>query len=306
MSVQSTELKVPAEFCAGTASNMGEACKLIAENFGNKPLLCHAPAVVSSCGVSVSTIQNWLLSAAPRAPGYGMIRDGQEIPMGDISDTRRIRKVPVSGIPSASKINARLEEGYTLILTNPEIWCPDLNNFTAAFAGRFNAEASTTCIVSPPNSAAFPEHVDPEHVMVLQLAGRKRWEVRTAESESSLSLIISPGQILYLPPSMPHRVTGVDVGSAHLTIGLKFESLAVAVSRYVRESVMSQIPYAEEFSAAELKSAILDLASQLQDRALNDNWQEGAECPKASSKSGVTGGTTGASLMRILKLAEDA
>lgn len=77
---------------------------------------------------------------------------------------------------------------------------------------------------SPPKAAGFGWHWDPLDLFIVQISGRKRWQVlpqgSTDESQLLIDVILEPGQVLYLPQNCRHNVIlADDEPSIHLAIG---------------------------------------------------------------------------------------
>lgn len=104
--------------------------------------------------------------------------------------------------------------------------------------------------ISPPESAAFPTHYDDHDVIVVQLVGRKDWELyerppcvpsfpnpRVAPAVAPEKLEASPsarmelerGSAMYVPRGTPHSVRTTNSQSFHLTIGLEAVTQADAL-----------------------------------------------------------------------------
>ncbi|MFP3907386.1 MAG: JmjC domain-containing protein [Acidimicrobiales bacterium] len=70
---------------------------------------------------------------------------------------------------------------------------------------------------------AFPTHADADHVVIVQVAGEKHWEVFGQErGDTTLrwSGIVRAGEVLFVPRGCFHRVRGTDQPSLHLRFGL--------------------------------------------------------------------------------------
>ncbi|MDZ7679678.1 MAG: cupin domain-containing protein [Acidimicrobiales bacterium] len=70
---------------------------------------------------------------------------------------------------------------------------------------------------------AFPTHADADHVVVVQVAGEKHWEVfghDRGDSRVRWSGTVRSGEVLFVPRGCYHRVRGTDQPSLHLRFGL--------------------------------------------------------------------------------------
>lgn len=86
--------------------------------------------------------------------------------------------------------------------------------------------------ITPPNSQALPPHVDPDDLFVLQLEGRKHWNVygwdpfwqngsRSQPPSPALQVELSPGDLLYVPQHWIHAAGAGTEFSFALTMGFR-------------------------------------------------------------------------------------
>jgi ribosomal protein L16 Arg81 hydroxylase len=149
------------------------------------------------------------------------------------------------------------DEGATVVLHRLERALPGLDRFSRGLAEIFRATCSSNVYLTPPSQWAFPVHWDCHEVLVVQLAGRKRWSVhspvvrhplegvhdsrayRFRAGRPILQACLEPGDVLYIPRGFPHRARCDDQHSTHLTIGVSLptwhdllrRSLATLASR---------------------------------------------------------------------------
>jgi mannose-6-phosphate isomerase-like protein (cupin superfamily) len=209
--------------------------------------------------ITANRIQDWIEQAQPRLPGFGMIRHGEEVAPERISRTAVIRGRPVAGLPDAAAIALRLSSGHTLVLSAPDAWSPEVDEFADQLRRAFGAEPLITCVASPPNEWAFRRHEDPEDVLIFRLAGTKRWSIG-GEDETATDVVMHPGDVLYLPPNVPHQVFGTDLGSIAMTVGLAFEALPVRAARIVA-AMLEDVPKTDRWTDEDLAGAINRLGS---------------------------------------------
>jgi ribosomal protein L16 Arg81 hydroxylase len=93
--------------------------------------------------------------------------------------------------------------------------------------------------LSPPDSQGFKLHWDTHDVLVLQIAGSKRWHIYDSplglpheehmrelkswipRAKKDTELVLRPGSVLYLPRGYIHGAEAEDDHSLHITIGLR-------------------------------------------------------------------------------------
>jgi hypothetical protein len=109
-----------------------------------------------------------------------------------------------------------------------------LGRFVEDLEHLFGFLVSVNCYLSRDRATGFGSHWDDHHVLVLQVRGRKLWEVFQPTQLSPLrpfvtddaagapvwSGVLSPGQALVIPQGWAHRVVGLDELSVHYTVAL--------------------------------------------------------------------------------------
>jgi ribosomal protein L16 Arg81 hydroxylase len=113
--------------------------------------------------------------------------------------------------------------------------------FCHRLAGDLRAYVQANIYLTPPHSRAVPPHSDAHHIFVLQISGAKTWRLyrRTAdvslmdpavagdgcgedfaELEPTQSLILRPGDLLYVPHGLVHAAATSETASLHVTLGV--------------------------------------------------------------------------------------
>jgi len=135
-------------------------------------------------------------------------------------------------------------QGRTIVL--PQLHYADgkLFAFCLALEREFGARVQTNIYLTPRESTGFGIHYDDHDVMVLQVSGRKKWEIygrgshlpyrgekfdRRRDSPGDLveEFVLEPGQSLYLPRGLMHRAQTVsDEPSLHITVGILVQTWA--------------------------------------------------------------------------------
>lgn len=140
------------------------------------------------------------------------------------------------------KVANLFSEGATIVLQAlHRTWSP-LIDFAAGLGEELGHPVQVNAYVTPPDGQGFGAHYDVHDVFVLQLAGAKRWTVhapvhpdplrgqqwdehaaaitRRARERPTISTVLRPGDVMYLPRGWLHSATAGDEVSAHLTVGV--------------------------------------------------------------------------------------
>ncbi|MFC4161894.1 cupin domain-containing protein [Chitinimonas lacunae] len=140
------------------------------------------------------------------------------------------------GFVDKARMLAQHEDGATIILRSIEQWSPPLNRLRIMAEQFFGFESQINAYLTPPSEKSTPPHWDTHDLVVLQIAGRKRW--RLFEGRRSLPLgeerfrigvdyvspdyeevVLEAGDTLYLPRGVIHEPVA-DTYSIHLSIGI--------------------------------------------------------------------------------------
>ncbi|MFL6236707.1 MAG: JmjC domain-containing protein [Thermoanaerobaculia bacterium] len=157
------------------------------------------------------------------------------------SSHRESKLLTASGISKDRLYDAYLS-GDTIRLIGAEKFWPPLALLLASLQETFNARWGTNVFLTPPESQAFSLHFDTVDVLVLQIAGSKRWRIweptyefpmdfplselhtkRIMEKdEGKLTLredfLLEAGDFFYMPRGYYHKAVAADDLSLHLTL----------------------------------------------------------------------------------------
>ena len=133
-------------------------------------------------------------------------------------------------------LQQHLAQGAACVLEGVDILEPEINALAAALD---RAHAATFCnatvFFSQRGHEAYRGHVDTDDVLVIHLAGEKRWRLyrsqaprRTTLSDLSdaqmgpleTEILMRPGDVLFLRSFTPHKVETVSECSLHLSFDL--------------------------------------------------------------------------------------
>ena len=155
---------------------------------------------------------------------------------GDITKALRViqhgredhlyRWSPIGSAPTLEQCYARYRQGATLSLTHIHHRWPPLGRLCQRLADLLSAGCQTNVYLTPPMAQGLGRHADSHDVLVLQVAGTKRWRVgREVVGEPTADDVLdefdlAAGDLLYLPRGVVHEAMSLDDTSFHLTIGI--------------------------------------------------------------------------------------
>ena len=183
-----------------------------------------------------------------RQPFFRVVRDGSTL--GDTTRSGVAGGRRISDLADADRLREHYADGATLALQALHRLHPPLMRFCRELAIELGLPTQANAYVTPPGSRGFAPHHDTHDVFVLQVDGTKHWHVYTPVlplplpsqpssdlvgadgrllpegTEPVLSVVLGPGDALYVPRGFPHAAETGDDRSLHLTIGV------LGVTRY--------------------------------------------------------------------------
>jgi Cupin superfamily protein len=172
-----------------------------------------------------------------RYPAITLAKDGSYYPPQAYTTDVTLGRMTYSGVPDVNKISLEYGKGATVLLHGlHRTWVP-LSSLCIRLEEALDYSVHTNVYITPGEASGFPPHYDTHEVLVLQIAGRKRWLI----DEPSLKLPHSSqrfksegftpgprlmevelvaGDALYLPRGYVHSTTTSEHHSAHVTLGI--------------------------------------------------------------------------------------
>jgi lysine-specific demethylase/histidyl-hydroxylase NO66 len=182
---------------------------------------------------SLGDLDDLLGGTCLRGPYLHITEKGRPVDPAIYKKTIEVAGFPLPEVPDLDAVYGLFAAGSSLFLKHLEHLLPKTRLFAADLALDLGHPIDVQGFVTPPGNSALRIHYDDQHLLILQLAGAKRWRIfenvtwapvgdKVFDSEDGLSLAIAPhlrpGDFLYLPPGCPHVAWCDDLLSAHLTI----------------------------------------------------------------------------------------
>jgi hypothetical protein len=186
--------------------------------------------------LSEADVERLVCSTAIRYPGFRLVRDGSQIPVGAYTSEVSWRP-PFTGTADVPRVVAEWEAGATIVLQALHVnWHP-LAVFCRLLEDALGCGVQANSYSTPSGSQGFGVHHDTHDVLVLQVAGEKRWKLNDPLLELPLKhqrysrslgdsgppthdLVLRAGDTLYLPRGWLHEAETSQTDSLHLTIGI--------------------------------------------------------------------------------------
>ena len=186
--------------------------------------------------LSEADVERLVCSTAIRYPGFRLVREGSQIPVGAYTSEVSWRP-PFTGTADVPRVVAEWEAGATIVLQALHVnWHP-LAVFCRLLEDALGRGVQANSYSTSSGSQGFDGHHDTHDVLVLQVAGEKRWKLydpllelplKHQRYSSSLGdsgaptddFVLRAGDTLYLPRGWLHEAETSATDSLHLTIGI--------------------------------------------------------------------------------------
>ena len=165
-----------------------------------------------------------------------MVQEGRQIALGDYASDFSWRP-PFTGTADVPAVLGQWEAGATIVLQALHVNWQPLAVFCRALEEALGYAVQANAYYTPRGSQGFAVHHDSHDVLILQVAGEKRWLLYDPllelplkhqrytrdlgdEGEPGDDLVLQAGDTLYLPRGWLHQAETSDSDSLHLTIGI--------------------------------------------------------------------------------------
>jgi ribosomal protein L16 Arg81 hydroxylase len=231
------------------ARYIGDPSTFLAEYWGKKIL--HRPSsdhAALDALITVADVDRLISSTLPHYPDVNLVKDGMQIEPAQFSHAPDPRRGGARVI-DAARVFEYFHGGATIQMQGIHFRHPPLADFCRQLEIELTVPVQANMYITPPHSRGLGLHDDKHDVLVLQVAGTKRWEVfdpvppgtdlddPANEPPLQLDTELAQGDVLYVPRGVPHRVESTTATSIHLTIGFLTPSWADVVSTVVDRTI---------------------------------------------------------------------
>lgn len=156
------------------------------------------------------------------------------------------------------KVLYYLDNGYSIVSQglqrNYQPIQDIVNDFNSIY---YPSKCQVNSYMTPPNSIGLDEHYDNHDVFIYQVYGKKRWDITEIQKNTELvefndffrtipfdsdyrngevSVVLNPGDLLYIPRGFLHKPYTENSGSFHLTIGINHVNLFMVLVNFLCEA----------------------------------------------------------------------
>lgn len=214
-----------------------------AEYWGRKAL--HIPGTPEKLATIMSwDILTWLLNqTALWSPNtLKLMMDAEPVPPRDYCRTGPTREGPSGYVVDLAQVRSWLRRGASLVLNRIDTLTPALRQMAAGLSHETCGPIQSNLYCSWRAHQAFPLHFDTHDVFALHVAGEKTWRMYQRYIEApvrhprftdldlsfhkqhrgalSQTVVLRPGDVLYVPRGLYHEAMATSVGTIHLSTAI--------------------------------------------------------------------------------------
>lgn len=229
--------------------------------------------------LSVADVERLVSSPGLRHPGFRMAKANTELSPGAYTREIAWRPTPFTGAADVPRVVDQWERGATIVLQGLHHTWPALATYCRSLEAILGHPTQVNAYYTPRDSQGLAVHHDTHDVLVLQVAGEKRWLIyepafelplkhqryRTTMGEPGevvLDLTLRAGDTLYLPRGWLHEALTSASDSLHLTVGVNVytwvDAFKAALARCERELGFRRAPDGDATSLLDLLAGRLE------------------------------------------------
>ena len=186
--------------------------------------------------LSEADVERLVCSTGIRYPAFRLVREGSQLAVGAYTSEVSWRP-PFTSTADVPRVLAEWEAGATIVLQALHVHWHPLAVFCRLLEEALGHAVQANAYYTPRGSQGFAVHHDTHDVLVLQVAGEKRWLLYDPVLELPLKhqryspslgehggptddLVLQAGDTLYLPRGWLHQAETSATDSLHVTIGV--------------------------------------------------------------------------------------
>lgn len=170
-------------------------------------------------------------------PDVRIVANGRVVPKEEITEySEYFVGGEIKEHISPKAISDYAKEGATIVLATANKIDINLQKFSNNLSSELGEKLNINVYCSFPEVQSFAGHHDKHEVIILQISGKKEWNIfdftmkypivgqpqSNPNDTPSLqeTILLEPGDLLYVPRGLWHNATAKDEPSLHLTLGL--------------------------------------------------------------------------------------
>ncbi len=212
--------------CNRAAHLLGDLATFAEEHWGRRPLL-RATGERFDDLLDVAGVERLLVDLG-REPTFRLVRDGAQLPATTYTRRTRVGGTDVADVADVERILDLAAHGATIVLQGLHRSWPPLAEFCLDLEQVLGHAVQANAYLTPAGVAGLASHADTHEVIVLHVAGTKRWDV------DGLGVIdLGPGDVLYMPAGTRHAAHTTRRFGLHITLGVLATTYRDVIARHV-------------------------------------------------------------------------
>lgn len=212
--------------------------------------------------ITIDDMDEILATRALRVPLVWIVKDGKPVPEREYTTSSAAQFDHTEGYVDSGRVSRCFSDGASVVLRQMQRYWEPLADLAANIAADIGHGTRVNGYITPHQSQGIRPHYDDHDVFILQIDGRKEWyeyshngdlpvpqkswmtmgrswqEAERAKAEVTSSVILEPGDVLYIPRGSMHAARALEDLSFHVTLSV----LAVTA-----------LDLAESFAAASIR-----------------------------------------------------
>lgn len=210
------------------------------------------PEVARRRWLDTQTLMSILTNSGVSVMDVRMARDGQQLDVERYCSTAHHHDWSSTSVLDADRVLDLYDDGVTVLLESLDRYHLPTARRGRALEQCFGCTLKSNVFLTPARSNAFPLHNDTYDGLIVQLQGRKHWDLyahptplplrsqryepeRDEMGEALMSVDLEPGDLLYVPRGVIHRAEAIGEASLHLTLIPVWTTMYDALEALLRE-----------------------------------------------------------------------
>ena len=182
--------------------------RFVAEHWGRAPLYRPGADATGFADLfSLGDVDHILSSTTPCWPAFRLVKDGRQLDPRSYTRSGRVGGQPVDDLADPRRVYELFHGGATIVLQSLHRFWPPLARFGRDLELTLTHPVQVNAYITPPASQGLGVHHDTHDVFVLQVYGRKRWDVHDPDGRATERLLaaeLAPGDASH-PAAVPAR-----------------------------------------------------------------------------------------------------
>lgn len=215
---------------------VGDKAQFHREYFGKMPLYRKGVVGNPSEILSAAELDDLISLEMVRPPYIKLNLNGSGVPEKGYTRSVIVQGTNVTDTVVASKVYELFKAGATVTWSSLNHVLPKMRVLADMINSELSVRTDPVAFLTPAGRKGYPPHHDPVDLFIVQLSGTKRWKLwdmpnpRKGDNESytheelgepTLDILLSQGDVLYLPYGTPHAAVAEEQTSLHLSIMMR-------------------------------------------------------------------------------------